>query len=72
MNSVNYIYHMRIAAIIFIILSVVANFIFNTLPVFMLAMFSFPVLLWLLLKKKKPHTYKRPAIKTNELNEPVD
>jgi Flp pilus assembly protein TadB len=47
---------MRIAAIIFIILAVVANFFFNNLTVFVLAMFSFPVLLWLLLKKRKTNT----------------
>lgn len=47
---------MRIGAIIFIIVAVVANFIFNNLTVFVLAMFSFPVLLWVLLKKKKTNS----------------
>jgi len=49
---------MRIAAIVFILLALIANFIFNNLTVFVLAMFSFPVLLWLLLKKHKPRSYK--------------
>jgi hypothetical protein len=44
---------MRVVAILFIVASVTANFIYNQLTTLVLAMFSFPVLLWLLLKKKK-------------------
>jgi 4-hydroxybenzoate polyprenyltransferase len=44
---------MRIAAVIFILLSVGANFYFNNLTSLVVAMFSFPVLLWLLLKRRK-------------------
>ena len=45
---------MRAVAIIFILLSVGANFYFNNLSSLVLAMFSFPVLVWLLVRKRKP------------------
>jgi hypothetical protein len=45
---------MRVAAIIFILLSVTVNFYYNNPSSLVLAMFSFPVLLWLLLSKRKP------------------
>jgi hypothetical protein len=44
---------MRVVAILFIVASVTANFIYNQLTTLVLAMFYFPVLIWLLLKKKK-------------------
>ena len=44
---------MRIIAILFIVLSVAANFFFNNMASLLMAMFSFPVLLWVLLKKRK-------------------
>lgn len=44
---------MRTAAILFIVLALVANFYFNNLTSLVVAMVSFPVLLWVLLKKKK-------------------
>jgi len=66
MNFVKYIYRMRIAAIVFIVLAVIANFIFDNLTIFVLAMFSFPALLWVLLKKKKQRVDKQSAIKIND------
>ena len=45
---------MRVAAIIFILLSLATNFYFDNPSSLVLAMFSFPVLVWLLLKKRKP------------------
>ena len=57
---------MRIAAIVFIVLAVIANFVFDNLTIFVLAMFSFPVLLWVLLTKKKQRVDKRSAIKIND------
>lgn len=44
---------MRVAAILFILLSVSANFYFNNPSSLVLAMFSFPLLVMLLLKKRK-------------------
>lgn len=44
---------MRIAAIIYIVASIAVNFLVDNFTVFILAMLSFPVLVWLLLKKKK-------------------
>jgi hypothetical protein len=44
---------MRVVAIVFILLSVGANFYYNNITSLVLAMFSFPVLIWLLVKKKK-------------------
>jgi len=44
---------MRIAAIIFITLSLVANFYYNNLTSLVAAMFSFPVLIWVLVKRRK-------------------
>lgn len=50
--NLTYIYLMRIAAIVYIILSLTANFIFDNLTVLVLAMLSFPLLLYVLLKKQ--------------------
>ena len=44
---------MRVVAILYIILSVGANFFVGSIQTFVLAAFSFPVLLWLLLRKRK-------------------
>ncbi|RYF78765.1 MAG: hypothetical protein EON98_15355 [Chitinophagaceae bacterium] len=44
---------MRIAALIFIILAVGANFYFNNLTSLVVAMFSFPVLVWVLLRRRR-------------------
>lgn len=44
---------MRAVAIIFILLSVSANFYYDNPSSLVLAMLSFPVLLWLLLTKRK-------------------
>jgi len=65
---------MRAAAIIFILLSVTANFYFNNLSSLVLAMFSFPVLIGLLLRKKKPGTKERTettVTKTEPTNSPL-
>ena len=45
---------MRAVAVIFILLSIGANFYYNNLSSLVLAMFSFPVIVWLLVKKRKP------------------
>ena len=47
---------MRIAAILFIVVTLTINFVYNNLSSLVLAMFSFPVLLWLLRRKKKRKT----------------
>ena len=53
---------MRIAAVLYILLSVGANFFIGNRLTFLLAALSFPVLVWLLLRKRqqvdkneKPH-----------------
>lgn len=53
---------MRFAAILFIVASLGVNFVYNNLSSLVLAMFAFPVLLMLLLKKnkRKPHHSKKP------------
>lgn len=43
---------MRIAAVLYIVATVVANFFVGSLTTFALAALSFPLLLWLLAKKK--------------------
>jgi len=52
---------MRMAAIVYIVISVVANFIIDHFTVFVLAMFSFPVLIWLLLRREKSKNQKPVA-----------
>ena len=44
---------MRIAAILFILATLVVNFMYNNFSSLVLATLSFPVLLWLLLRRKK-------------------
>lgn len=61
---------MRIAAIVYIIITVVANFFIDNLTVLLLAMLSFPVLLWLLLKKRKTKPVKHSPHK-EEKAQPV-
>lgn len=58
---------MRIAAVLYVLLSVGANFFIGNRLTFALAALSFPVLVWLLLRKRKrtgneaaPHA-KTPA-----------
>lgn len=52
---------MRIAAVVYIVLSLTANFIVDSFFVFLLAVVSFPLSVWLLLtKRKKPLTYLKP------------
>lgn len=53
---------MRVAAILFIVLTIVANFIFNNITSLVVAMFAFPVLLWVLLKRKKRTGHPPPAV----------
>jgi hypothetical protein len=59
---------MRVAAIIYIVLSLGANVIFDSLTVLLFAMFSFPLLLWLLLTKKKK-TLSHPKPNANALQQ---
>ena len=51
--ATSYIYCMRIAAIVYIVASITANFFIGSLSSFALAALSFPLLLWLLIRKKK-------------------
>jgi hypothetical protein len=58
---------MRIITIVFILLSLTANFIFDSLPVLLLSMLSLPLLLWLLLtKKKKTLSNLKPDVHATE------
>jgi hypothetical protein len=57
---------MRVVAVLYIVLSLCANFWVGSLSTFVLATFSFPFLLWLLLRKRKKapgenHHHKVPA-----------
>lgn len=49
---------MRVAAIVYILLSLLANFWYGNLTTFVLAAFSFPLLVWLLVRKRKTATPK--------------
>lgn len=44
---------MRIAAIVYITLSLLANFYYGNLTTFVLAAVSFPLLVWLLARRRK-------------------
>lgn len=57
---------MRIAAILFILVSLGINFVYNNFSTLMLAMFSFPVLVVLLLRKKKRKSDHRKIPQTNQ------
>jgi chromate transport protein ChrA len=46
---------MRVVAILFIVVTLVANFYFNNITSLVVAMFAFPVLVGLLLRKRKRH-----------------
>lgn len=59
---------MRIAAILYIIASVGANFFVGSLTTFVLAALSFPLLIWLLAKKKTQT--KNTVAQNTEVNSP--
>lgn len=59
---------MRIVAILYVVLSVSANFFYGNLTTFVLAAFSFPLLVWLLVRKQKK---ARVNAKETELNSPA-
>lgn len=60
---------MRLAAVLYIVASVGANFFIGTLTTFALAALSFPLLVWLLLKKK-PKALPQPKAEPQEVNSP--
>ncbi|HUC80734.1 MAG TPA: hypothetical protein VMR70_07435 [Flavisolibacter sp.] len=61
---------MRVVAILFVVLTLVANFVFNNITSLVVAILSFPVFLWALLKKKKrrnpPPPVSQPANHTED------
>ena len=61
---------MRIAAILYIVVSITANFFIGSLSTFALAALSFPVLLWLLVRKKKKAAATAPQPSGTAVNNP--